>query len=117
MSLENSTSGMFKIPILTGTNWIPFKRRMTGVLRELKLYKYVDGSATLIVPLHPTALTAAEITANEAWEEGNDKAMNRIVLSISDEQSMHVMDAETAKSMWDKLRNIHEPHGLLGILA
>ncbi|KZS88793.1 hypothetical protein SISNIDRAFT_417637, partial [Sistotremastrum niveocremeum HHB9708] len=116
MALETSTSGMFKIQVLTGPNWAAWKRRMSAVLSELDLFKYIDGSAPLPGILVPTTPTPAENLAIAAWHAGDRKARTRIELSISDEQSLHTVRDDTAKAMWDTLRTIHEPHGVLGVL-
>lgn len=48
----------------------------------------------------------ADVTS--AWTKKDEKARSAIGLALDDNQLSHIMDAETAKEMWDKLKAYHE---------
>jgi hypothetical protein len=51
------------------------------------------------------------------WEKGELKARTRLELAISDTEMAHIIGAETAYQIWERLCQVKEPKGRLGILA
>jgi hypothetical protein len=103
--------------MLKGTNWMPWKRRMLAVLRDLELDKYIANDAVEPRAAKPTEPTDAEKTAVQKWRSGDAKARTRIELAISDLEMIHISGAQTAKDMWKQLTLVKESKGKLGILA
>jgi gag-polypeptide of LTR copia-type len=42
---REAPSSLYRIELLREDNWLPWKRRITGILRDRNLLKYVDGTA------------------------------------------------------------------------
>ncbi|KZV95302.1 hypothetical protein EXIGLDRAFT_579670, partial [Exidia glandulosa HHB12029] len=93
-------SGAYRIELLSGSNWLPWKRRMLAILRDSGL----DGYAT-------------EEAAQEAWDDGDAKTRMRIELTVGDSEMVHLTGAETARQMWEQLSQVKEARGRPGILA
>ncbi|KAF9540408.1 hypothetical protein CPC08DRAFT_650907, partial [Agrocybe pediades] len=113
----SSGSGGYKIELLKATNWMPWKRRMLAVLRDLGLEKYVAPDATIpgsAIPSNPTPEEEAAITR---WRDGDAKARTRIELAVGDSEMVHLIGATTAREMWDQLTTVKESKGRLGVLA
>ncbi|TFK19477.1 hypothetical protein FA15DRAFT_559934, partial [Coprinopsis marcescibilis] len=51
------------------------------------------------------------------WEAGKAKARTRIELAIGDTEMVHIFGAETVGEIWDRLCQIKETKGRLGILT
>ena len=47
---HSSRSGSYRIELLKGDNWMPWKRRMLAILRDQGLEKYVKKTAELPQP-------------------------------------------------------------------
>ncbi|KZV82010.1 hypothetical protein EXIGLDRAFT_627646, partial [Exidia glandulosa HHB12029] len=92
--------GAYRIEMLSGGNWLPWKRRMMAILRDSDLDKY-----------------AAEEAARDAWDAGDAKARTRIELAVGDSEMVHLTGAKTARQMWDQLSQVKEARGRLGVLA
>ena len=52
--------------------------------------------------------TSATTTTDKKYFEDNSKAMNAILSGLTETVFVKVMHCETAKEIWDKLRNIYE---------
>lgn len=105
----------FKIQELNSTNWLAWKRRTTAVLRERELLGYVDST---ISPADSTPpLTTEEQEALETWTKKDELAQNQIILTIAEEEMVHITRANTAKEMWDALVMVHEPRGGASVIS
>jgi transposase InsO family protein len=116
MSEGYSSSG-YRIELLKSENWMPWKRRMLAVLRDMGLEKYIDKAATPPIPADPSNPTKEETEAKDKWREGEAKARTRIELAIGDSEMIHISGALTARDMWDQLSMVKESKGRLGVLA
>jgi hypothetical protein len=103
--------------MLKATNWMPWKRRMLAMLRDLGLEKYIAKNATPPGSVNPMKPTTEEDAAILKWEAGDTKARTRIELAISDSKMVHISGTSTATEMWDQLSTVKESKGRLGILA
>ena len=112
---ENNSSGSYRMDLLRGDNWMPWKRRMLAILRDQDLEKYVEKDAAL--PTVSTTPTSEERDALQKWKNGDAKARTRIELSIGDSEMIHLSGANTAREMWSQLVMVKEARGRLGILA
>ena len=103
--------------LLKAHNWMPWKRRMLAVLRDLGLEKYIASDATAPESADQSNLTTEEIKAQSKWRGGDVKARTRIELAIGDSEMIHISGAESAREMWDQLTMVKESKGRLGVLA
>jgi gag-polypeptide of LTR copia-type len=111
------TSGTYRIELLKGNNWMPWKRRMLAVLRDLGLETYIERDAVSPAPAIPLSPTPEEIEAIRKWKEGDAKTQTRIELAIGDSEMIHLVGARTASEMWKQLSLVKESRGKLGVLA
>lgn len=81
---------------LNDVNWSTWRFRM-----ELMLMK--DDLWTIVKDPKPES---ADMTT--AWTRKDEKARAVIGLALDDSQLIHVMEAATAKEMWEKLKSYHE---------
>ena len=114
---EEYTSGSYRMEMLKAQNWMPWKRRMLAVLRDLGLEKYIATDAKIPESADKSKPTAEELDAQKKWREGDTKACTRIELAISDAEMIHISGATTAREMWSQLCLVKESKGRLGILA
>jgi hypothetical protein len=114
---DHTPSSLFRIEQLTDTNWVPWKRRVTAILRERALLKIVEGITTRPVAADPENPTSDERKQMERWEELDGKAQTQIELTLSDSQMVHIAGAKTAADMWKQLKQVKEKGGKLGILS
>ena len=119
MSEDNTsyTSGGYQMEMLKASNWMPWKRQMLAVLRDLGLEKYIAADAKLLESANRLKPTVEEIEAQRKWREGDIKACTRIELAISDAEMIHISGAMTAREMWSQLSLVKESKGRLGVLA
>ena len=110
------SSGSYRIEPLKSNNWLPWKRRITAILRDQKLAKYIKKDAAPPTPADPAKPTADERKAIETWQDGDYRAQTRIELSIADTEMVYIMGATTASQMWKQLALVKENRGKLGIL-
>jgi hypothetical protein len=45
MSESHTSGGSYRIELLKADNWMPWKRRILAILRDLGLEKYIDKAA------------------------------------------------------------------------
>src|ERR1700760_153393 len=108
----------FRIEPLRGAeNWMPWKRRMIAIFRELDLYEMITETAKAPEPKTPNAPTAEEEKVSKAWQKKDEKARTRIELAIADSEFMHIYGATTAREQWKQLSMVYESRGLLARLA
>ncbi|KAG2006925.1 hypothetical protein CC2G_015317 [Coprinopsis cinerea AmutBmut pab1-1] len=118
MSADATGNGSFRLEPLNATNWMPWKRRMTAVLRELDLDKYVTGDLKTRPTVTADGVSPAVTTSDVAtWDAGESKARTRLELAIGDTEMAHILGANTAAEIWTRLCEIKETKGRLGILA
>ncbi|SJL04875.1 uncharacterized protein ARMOST_08246 [Armillaria ostoyae] len=103
---DQTPSSLFRIELLREDNWVPWKRRVTAILRERGLLKYAEGTERKPVPADAKAPTAEELEKVRKWEELDGKAQTQIELTLSDSQMIHIAGAITAADI-----------GKLGILS
>ena len=111
------TSGSYRIELLKGNNWLPWKRRMLAVLRDQGLETYVEKSSVAPAPKDPQRPTKEEADDLKKWTAGDAKTRTRIELAIGDSEMVHIIGAKTAHEMWSQLTIVKESRGKLGILA
>lgn len=111
------TSGGYRMELLKATNWMPWKRRMLAVLRDLGLDQYIEVDSMMPGSADPAKPTGEELTAQKKWREGDAKTRTRIELAIGDAEMIHISGAVTARQMWEQLTTVKESKGRLGVLA
>ncbi|PFH44707.1 hypothetical protein AMATHDRAFT_167602, partial [Amanita thiersii Skay4041] len=105
--------GPYRIEMLQGHNWVPWKRRMSAILRDQGLEKYILPKAA-----KPTEETeGAGKEKEKAWIEGDSKARTQIELAVSDSELDYLAGAATAREMWEQLCNAKEAKGRVGIMS
>jgi hypothetical protein len=114
---ENYSSSGYRIEHLKSDNWVPWKRRILAVLRDLGLEKYIEGTAMSPIAANQIEPTKEEIEAMDKWREGDARTRTRIELAIGDTEMIHISGATTAREMWDQLTMVKESKGQLGVLA
>ena len=108
----------FRIEPLKGhDNWMPWKRRMLAILRELDLDDMVDDDQKLPTAKDEKAPTIEELKERSAWLKKDEKVRTRIELAVNDTVMIHLLGADTAYDMWNQLKTIYEPKGHIGVLA
>src|SRR5277367_3151728 len=119
MSEQTTASGTggYRIELLGSKNWMPWKRRMLAILRDLNLEDYIEKESTSPVAKEPGNPTDVEKGLIKAWKTGDAKARTRIELAIGDAEMIHISGANTAKEMWEQLKTVKESRGRLGVLA
>ncbi|TFK17727.1 hypothetical protein FA15DRAFT_547051, partial [Coprinopsis marcescibilis] len=53
----------------------------------------------------------------DTWRTGESKARTRLELAIGDTEMVHILGAATAAEIWERLCQLKETKGRLGILA
>jgi hypothetical protein len=110
-------SGSYRMELLKGNNWMPWKRHMLAVLRDLGLETYLDKDSKAPVAADPMKPMKEEKEAEKKWKDGDTKARTRIELVISDSEMIHIIGAMSANKMWKQLTLVKESRGKLGVLA
>ena len=115
MSTDTSIgSGTYRLEPLNTTNWMPWKRRMLAVLREQGLESYITKAGST----RPVAGSDGATTASvQEWEKKELKARTRLELAIGDSEMGHIVGADTAYDIWERLCSVKESKGRLGILS
>src|ERR1700761_51660 len=98
------TASGYRIKLLRADNWIPWKQRMIGILKERGLLGYIEGKVKRPEPVIPNVPTTDEQMAIDKWDMQDEKAINQIQLAISDAEMAYLSGADTAAKMWDHLR-------------
>src|SRR5271168_2322165 len=119
MSEQTTASGTggYRIELLGSNNWMPWKRRMLAILRDLNLEDYIEKESTSPVAKEPGNPTDVEKRLIKAWKTGDAKARTRIELAIGDAKMIHISGANMSKEMWEQLTMVKESRGRLGSLA
>src|SRR6266700_6629092 len=114
---DEYTTGSYRIELLKADNWMPWKRRMLAVFRDLGLDKYIEKDAKSPESADVNKPTTEELDTQKKWADGDSKARTRIELSIGNAEMIHISGATTARQMWDQLCMVKESKGRLGVLA
>jgi len=92
-----------KAPLFDGTNYSFWRLIMQTYLSALGYEIWEAIKNGYIAP--STSITYA--TAKKAYEN-NSKAKNAIICGLVDSELVKVMNYESTKEIWDKLKSIHE---------
>jgi uncharacterized protein YaeQ len=111
------TSRLYRIELLKGNNWMPWKRRMLAVLWYLGLETHIEESSKLPVAADPSKLTKDETEAIKKWTDGDAKTRTRIELAVGDSEMIHLVGTQTAREMWKQLTLVKESCRKFGVLA
>jgi hypothetical protein len=60
MSDQPSMSGSYRIELLGSNNWVPWKRRISAILRDLSIEEYIEKDSKCPVPADTTRPTDDE---------------------------------------------------------
>jgi hypothetical protein len=93
---------LHQVSPLTATNFTTWKYRLQLILRDRRLWKYVDGSA----PAPAEGKQLAE------WEDKDQQAHAQIALTVSDSALGHIRNARSAREAWTKICSVFEQKGL-----
>ncbi|KIL57785.1 hypothetical protein M378DRAFT_87422, partial [Amanita muscaria Koide BX008] len=111
-------STSFRIEPLRGhENWLPWKRRMLAILRELDLDGYALDDAKPPEPKVKDQPSDDENKAISEWKKKDEKTRTRIELAVSDSETVYLLGSSTAREMWLQLSTVYESKGRLGVLA
>jgi hypothetical protein len=110
---EGYSSSGYRIELLKSDNWMPWKRRMLAVLRDLSLEKYIEKTAMSPIAADLNNPTKDETDEMDKWREGDARTRTRIELAIGDTEMIHISGASTAREMWDQLTTVKESKGLV----
>lgn len=113
----DASSSLYRIKLLRDDNWLLWKHRVTGVLHDRRLLKYVDGTEQRPVPADPSKPTVDEKKALVKWDNEDVRAQTQIELTLSDPQMIHIVGAKTTAVMWRQLRTVKEARGQMGIIS
>ena len=108
---EEYTSRTYRMEMLKVNNWMPWKRRMLVVLRDLGLEKYIAADAKFPESANSSKATAVEEEMQKKWREGDTKACTQIELEISDAKMIHISGATTTCEMWSQLCLVNKSKG------
>lgn len=115
MSTDTISMGSYRLEPLNATNWMPWKRRMLAILREQGLEEYIINPAK---KEPPELTTSPDNSADIAkWKRDEQKARTRLELAIGDSEMGHIIGAETAYDIWQRLCQVKEAKGLIGVLS
>lgn len=117
MSAPQAPSAYYRIDPLKGDNWLQWKRRILAIMRDRRLIGQIDGTNPYPEPADPKKIDKAEQVLIDAWIVIDGPAQTQIELSIGDSEMVHILQAKTAKEMWDTLCAVKEPRGALGVLS
>ena len=70
--LEQTTGGSYCIELLGSNNWMPWKRQMQAILRDLGIEEFIEEDST--PPVAKTPPTEADIRLQKEWKIGDAKA-------------------------------------------
>jgi hypothetical protein len=112
---RDASSSLYRIELLREDNWLPWKCRITGIMRDRRLLKYADGSEGKPALSVPPKKEETEELAK--WIENDARAPTQIELTLSDPQMIHIAGAKTAVEMWTQLRTMKEARGKMGIIS
>ena len=71
---EQSTSGSYRIELLGPNNWVPWKRRISAILRDLGLEKFIEKDSKCPKLRDLTNPTEEEKKLLKQWRTSDAKA-------------------------------------------
>jgi hypothetical protein len=121
-----SSTTRYAFNLLDSKNWKTFSFKAQNKLEDEDRWQYISKPAVLstivvqrpaVSPATGTVETTIVNPDYADWEKGNAKTMRRITEMVSDDQVAYIMDATSAAEMWNNLRTIYEPTGMLSMIA
>jgi hypothetical protein len=102
------TSKVPEIEKLGATNYTTWCQDVLAWLGTQQLKKLVLGKLIKPSPADSSAITDAEQTAIDAWEDKAEKAADWIIILIKPDQRVHIKGLEDNPiEMWKKLETVH----------
>jgi hypothetical protein len=102
------TSKVPEMEKLGATNYTTWAQDVLAWLATQQLKKLVLGKLIKPSPADPSAITDAEQTAIDAWEDKAEKAAGWIITLIKSDQRVHIKGLEDDPvGMWKKLEAVH----------
>jgi len=101
---QPSTSSLYHVEKLTAQNFSTWKIRLQTILRDRRVWKHVDGTASF-----PESGSAKQ---KEEWEDKDQQAMSQIILTVSDSVVGHLRTAKTSREAWIRIMSLFEQKGL-----
>lgn len=126
MGTRDVSSTRYTFNLLDSKNWKTFSFKAQNKLEDEDRWTFIVDTAVppTIVVQQPAVSPATGMVATSIvnpdyadWEKGNAKTMRRITEMVSDDQVAYIRDAKTAAEMWNNLRAIYEPTGMLSMMA
>ncbi|KAH7277598.1 hypothetical protein KP509_39G058600 [Ceratopteris richardii] len=101
-----NTDGMSQIMSdkMEKTNPHAWRLRMTNFLMGKGYWKYIEGENENAPQLPERNQTTNELRAYEEWNQGAQKVMYWLFVSIQDSMIRHIQDAETPKEAWNSMK-------------
>ncbi|KAM0728563.1 Retrovirus-related Pol polyprotein from transposon TNT 1-94 [Formica fusca] len=91
-------------------DWNMWKFQMKILLTSGEAWDVVQGHATK--PERPRGENQAEVTEYQkklkAWVKTDSTAQKLLILNVSEQSMLHLVNCENAKEMWDKLVSVYE---------
>jgi hypothetical protein len=91
------------LPVFYGTNYSFWKIRMRAYFKSINVWHIIESGWTL-----PDTEITKWTTEEKSVATANDKALNAIFISVSDEEFSRVSRCEIAKQAWETLEITHE---------
>ena len=101
-------SGLFRNIDLDESNWYAWKRKTMTILRDRGLLPYVTGDRRH----RPREESDAVV-----WERYDEKAQTILDLTIGTKSINHMVGANSAAEMWERLIQLKEPCGSLALVS
>src|SRR4051812_44459541 len=97
---------------LDGTNYYTWKFQMEMILREKRVWDFVNGTEAKPDVGSKSKSKDGEADPVVAWEEKNEKAFTAISLAIHSSQVVHVRNTRSSAEAWRKLEEAYETKGV-----
>lgn len=91
------------LPVFDGTNYTLWKIRMRAYFKSINVWHIVESGWT-----RPEKAIAEWTTEEKNNATANDKAINAIYISVSNEEFSRISRCEIAKEAWETLEITHE---------
>lgn len=92
-------------------NWSVWKFKVRVILKAYQCWNVIEGTCTKPKPLESGASTEAKKRYDDllkAYNKSDATAQRIIVTTVEEQPTLHIIDCETAKDMWDTLVNVYE---------
>jgi gag-polypeptide of LTR copia-type len=114
---KDTISGFTCIDQLKGDNWVAWKSCVTALLDLTDLLGVIDRLEKHPVPTNTERPTSMETLAMKAWDAKDWQIQSLLRLAISNAELVYLMGAQSACQMWEQLKEVKEPRGVLGVLS